>query len=68
MRFLDWLRRFTTRNEIEVKHQRPLTDEEFNDKRAAKENKLNKILEKINSSGIDSLSQHEKNFLNNYQK
>jgi hypothetical protein len=67
MKFLDWLRRFG-KKEIEVKHQRPLTDDEFNDRRSFRENKLNKILEKINQSGIESLSQHEKNFLDNYNK
>ena len=67
MRFLDWLKKFTTtRNKLEVKHNRSLTDDEFNERRAVRELKLNKILEKINTSGIESLSQHEKNFLENY--
>lgn len=48
--------------------QRPLTDDEFNDRRAAKEKKMNQILEKISKGGFDSLSQHEKNFLENYGK
>lgn len=67
MLFLDWFRKFTQKKE-KVIHHRPLTDDEFNDRRAARESKLNKILEKINSSGIDSLSQIEKNFLENYGK
>lgn len=68
MRFLDWLKKFTIKKKLEVKHNRPLTDDEFNERRSAREIKLNNILEKINSSGIDSLSQSEKNFLENYGK
>lgn len=48
--------------------QRPLTDDEFNEIRASKQQKMDKILEKISKSGMESLSQHEKNFLNNYGK
>jgi hypothetical protein len=66
MRFLDWLKKFTTKKRNEVKYERPLTDDEYNEKRADRESKLNKILEKINSSGVNSLSQSEKNFLENY--
>ena len=69
MKFLDWLKKFTTtKNKLEVKNNRPLTDDEFNERRAVRELKLNKILEKINRSGIESLSQHEKNFLENYHQ
>ena len=67
MLFIDWLRKFTQKKE-KVIHHRTLTDDEFNDRRASRETKLNKILEKINSGGIDSLSQSEKNFLENYGK
>jgi hypothetical protein len=48
--------------------QRPLTDDEFNERRASKQQKMDKILEKISKSGMESLSQHEKNFLKNYGK
>jgi hypothetical protein len=68
MKFLDWLKKFTIKKKLEIKHNRPLTDDEFNERRASRENKLNKILEKINRSGIESLSQHEKNFLENYHQ
>jgi len=69
MKFIDWLKKFTTtRNKLEVKQNRPMTDDEFNERRVSREKKLNKILEKINSSGFESLSQHEKNFLENYGK
>lgn len=47
---------------------RPLTDDEFNEIRASKTTKMNSILDKISKSGMESLSQHEKNFLNNYGK
>ena len=67
MLFLDWLRKFTSKKENFV-HHRPLTDDEFNDRRADREAKLNKILEKINNSGLCSLSKQEKEFLENYGK
>lgn len=47
---------------------RPLTDDEFNEIKSAKEKKLNSILEKISKSGFCSLSNHERNFLENYGK
>ena len=66
MRFLDWLKKFTIKKKNEVKCERPLTDDEFNERRADRESKLNKILEKINNSGLCSLSQSDKEFLENY--
>lgn len=47
---------------------RPLTDDEFNDMKSKRQAKLNSILDKISKNGIDSLSIHEKNFLDNYEK
>ena len=51
-----------------TKHTRPLTDEQFNSMKVAKEKKMNSILDKVSKNGYDSLSQHEKNFLNNLSK
>ena len=50
-----------------VVRKRVISDDEFNAMRSAKEKKLNSILEKISNSSYDSLSQHEKNFLDNYK-
>ena len=50
-----------------VVRKRVISDDEFNDMRSAKEKKLNSILEKISKNSYDSLSQHEKNFLDNYK-
>ena len=50
-----------------VVRKRVVSDDEFNAMRSAKEKKLNSILEKISKNGYDSLSQHQKNFLDNYK-
>jgi hypothetical protein len=49
-----------------VKRRRLISDDDFNAIKRERENKMNSILEKISKKGYDSLSQHEKNFLNNY--
>lgn len=51
-----------------IVHRRPKTDDEFNEERLLKERKLNAILDKINRSGFDSLSQSEKDFLKEQSK
>ena len=48
--------------------KRFISDDEFNDMKKKREDKLNTILDRISKDGYDSLSQHEKNFLNNYKK
>jgi len=48
--------------------KRLISDDEFNDMKKKREDKLNSILDRISKEGYDSLSQHEKNFLNNYKK
>jgi hypothetical protein len=48
--------------------KRFISDDEFNAMKKGREDKLNSILDKISKEGYDSLSQHEKNFLNNYKK
>lgn len=46
--------------------KRFITDDEFNDMKKKREEKMNGILDKISKNGYESLSQHEKNFLSNY--
>ncbi len=50
------------------RHERPMTDEEFNRQRAEKQKKIDKILDKISRSGYDSLSKEEKELLFNNKK
>ncbi len=62
----NWLKNLFKSKPIKVK-KRFISDDEFNDMRKKREDKMNSILEKISKKGYDSLSQHEKNFLNNYK-
>jgi membrane associated rhomboid family serine protease len=55
-------------NVVQYNHRRPKTDEQFNTERLQREEKLNTILDKIGRSGFDSLSQSEKNFLEEQSK
>ena len=48
--------------------KRFISDDEFNAMKKGREDKLNSILDRISKEGYDSLSIHEKNFLNNYKK
>jgi hypothetical protein len=64
---VNWLKDLFKSKTKEVK-KRFVSDDEFNDMRKKREDKMNSILEKISKKGYDSLSQHEKNFLNNYKK
>ena len=66
MSILKWFKDLFKSKTKEVK-RRFISDDEFNDMRSAKEKKLNSILEKISKNSYDSLSQHEKNFLDNYK-
>ncbi len=65
MRIVDWFRNLFSIKEKSVK-KRSLTDLEYNELRSQKQKKLDKILDKISKTGYDSLSNHEKNFLNNF--
>lgn len=47
------------------KSERPLSDEEYNRKKAEKQKKIDKILDKISKSGYESLTKEEKEFLFN---
>jgi hypothetical protein len=68
MIFLDFLKKFTKKKVTKKIQSRPLTDDEFNEIRSKRQKKMNDILDKISKKGIESLSIHEKNFLNNYEK
>jgi len=68
MIFLDFLKKITKKKVTKRIQSRPLTDDEFNEIRSKKQKKLDDILDKVSKKGIDSLSIHEKNFLNNYGK
>lgn len=67
MRFLKWINNLFKSKPVRVR-KRIISDDEFNDMKKRRENKMNSILEKISKKGFDSLSESEKNFLNNYSK
>lgn len=48
---------------VSPESERPLTDEEYNARRAADNKRIDEILDKISASGYDSLTQEEKDFL-----
>jgi hypothetical protein len=59
-KFINWIKNlFTPKSKLSVK-KRFVSDDEFNDMKKKREDKLNSILDKISKSGYDSLSQHEK--------
>jgi hypothetical protein len=64
---INWLKNLFKSKNNQVR-KRVISDDEFNDMRKKREDKLNSILDRISKEGYDSLSQHEKNFLNNYKK
>ena len=47
---------------------RPVSDEEFNMRKKEEQAKIDRILDKISSSGYDALTKEEKDFLFNYSK
>jgi hypothetical protein len=63
----NWLKKLFKSKPVKVK-KRFISDDEFNAMKKGREDKLNSILDRISKEGYDSLSQHEKNFLNNYKK
>ncbi|MFO7613323.1 MAG: rhomboid family intramembrane serine protease [Bacteroidales bacterium] len=56
-------RRKTFRPGIKYPNERPLSDDEFNLRKAAREKRINMILEKIKKSGYESLSEEDKEIL-----
>jgi len=65
-RFWDWIRTSFTKTSSSKK--RSLTDEEFIEFKSKRQKKLDSILDKISKNGIESLSNSEKNFLDNFQR
>jgi membrane associated rhomboid family serine protease len=61
-------KRVVERVEIKNAYKRPLSDDEFNEIKISNRERLDLILDKINHSGINSLSKFEKDFLNKYSK
>ena len=50
---------------MKVKHSRPVTDMEYNARKAEKQARIDQILEKVSRSGYDSLTKEEKDILFN---
>ena len=48
---------------VEYKSERPVTDEEYNKRRANQQKRMDQILDKISKHGYDSLSKEEKEIL-----
>lgn len=69
-RLLNFFRTLFFQNKLEknkrLRPLRPLTDEQFNQMKINRQKKLDLILDKILEDGYDGLSNHEKNFLDNY--
>ncbi len=60
---MEQIRSVFSKNEIRSESQNLTDDDIFNAKKLQKEKELNRILDKINRKGIESLSQKEKQFL-----
>ncbi len=54
---------FKPKPKIRVVHKRPLTDEQYNEQRKARQDEIDRILDKIAKSGYESLSKQEKEIL-----
>ncbi len=58
-----WSKKETKFSTSRPKSGRPLSDDEYNVRRAASQEEIDKILDKISKSGYSSLSKHEKELL-----
>lgn len=56
---------FTRKSKMKVAYKRPKSDEDYNVEKKASQARIDRILDKINRSGYDSLSQDEKDDLFN---
>jgi len=54
---------FKRRKNLKVSHKKPVTDMEYNAQKAAKQERIDQILDKVSKSGYDSLSKEEKDIL-----
>ena len=64
---VNWFKNLFKSKEQKTK-KRFISDDVFNDLKKKREDKMNSILDKIVRKGYESLSQHEKNFLDNYSR
>jgi len=67
VKIVNWFKNLFKSKPTKVK-RRFISDDEFNSIKKGREDKLNKILDKIAKQGYESLSIHEKNFLDNYSR
>lgn len=67
-KIISWITNLFFSAKNENIRKRIISDDEFNDRRAKRRQKLDAILDKISKDGYDSLSNHERNFLDNYGK
>jgi hypothetical protein len=56
------------KGKMKVVHKRPLSDEDFNSSKAARQKRIDDILDKISKGGYESLTKEEKDFLIRYSK
>lgn len=56
------------KGKLNVVHRRPVSDEDFNASKAARQRRIDDILDKISKGGYESLSREEKDFLIRYSK
>lgn len=63
-RFMDrFFSLFNSRKKMRVTHKKPVTDHDYNGKKAATQKEIDRILDKISQKGYDSLSKEEKEIL-----
>lgn len=53
---------------VSTESGRPMSDEEYNERKVAEQKRVDEILDKISQSGYDALSKEEKEFLFKYSK
>jgi membrane associated rhomboid family serine protease len=56
------------KSDLHTVHKRPKTDEQFNVEKAARQKRIDQILDKISRAGYDSLTKEEKDFLFKYSQ
>ena len=54
---------FKPRPKLKVKYKKPVTDYEYNKRKAEHQERINLILDKISKGGYDSLTKEEKDLL-----
>ncbi|MFL5763408.1 MAG: rhomboid family intramembrane serine protease [Bacteroidia bacterium] len=70
-RFFDWIKNLFSSSgssRMKVVHKRSMSDEDYNYNRKLEQERVDRILDKINRSSYDSLTKEEKDFLNKASK